>query len=528
MSRTWRACAARPAARSSSSRRLERLEVGGERNLRVDDDVLPAGNADDEVGAEEIAVAVARRRLGDEVAVLEHPRELDDVPELRLAPAAAHGRRAERVREAAGALAEQRDLLAKRPVGVLARPVELLHAEPDLLQRLPAAARRSSRAAPGRRRGTGSRCRGTPPPTRSGPPRRGVASNDALGGLETRRRPRELALELEHSLAPRARRSASAGRRRSRTPPAPTTRPMRRATIVMRARDRSARGRTEPGEAAAILPGPCRRSRVRTASAEAEVRPARAATAATLLLLGARRRRGRSSIAAVALAFTLGGGSAGGDARAALEAAGCTLSATPALRGDHSVTTPTGTSKKWNTVPRRAARTTRCPSSTGSTTSPSTRRSSSTTSSTARSAIQYGDGRPAGDGRRSCGRSRRATHAARSSRRYPALGDKIALGAWVDRRAPRADEGHRVPREVHGRSTRRRSRRSSTRTSSKGPSGSRRTRCCPAAPRRRSRTAPGWRNWSDAAGLKPAVLRDIGVRLPAPALPGSVPPAGRA
>ena len=28
--------------------------------------------------------------LGDEVAVLQHSRELDDVPELRLAPPAAH------------------------------------------------------------------------------------------------------------------------------------------------------------------------------------------------------------------------------------------------------------------------------------------------------------------------------------------------------------------------------------------------------------------------------------------------------
>ena len=41
----------------------------------------------------------------------------------------------------------------------------------------------------------------------------------------------------------------------------------------------------------------------------------------------------------------------------------------------------------------------------------------------------------------------------------------------------------------------------------------------PAGPvrRRLSLTPPGWRNWSDAAGLKPAVLRDVGVRLPPPA-----------
>lgn len=59
------------------------------------------------------------------------------------------------------------------------------------------------------------------------------------------------------------------------------------------------------------------------------------------------------AVAAVALAFTLGGGSGGGggDARAALEEAGCTLSATPSLRGVHSITTPSGTSPEWNTVP---------------------------------------------------------------------------------------------------------------------------------------------------------------------------------
>ncbi|HET7514473.1 MAG TPA: hypothetical protein VFJ60_06700, partial [Gaiella sp.] len=59
------------------------------------------------------------------------------------------------------------------------------------------------------------------------------------------------------------------------------------------------------------------------------------------------------AIAAVALAFTLGGGDGGGggDARAALEQAGCTLSATPSLEGVHSITTPSGTSPKWDTVP---------------------------------------------------------------------------------------------------------------------------------------------------------------------------------
>ena len=40
-----------------------------------------------------------------------------------------------------------------------------------------------------------------------------------------------------------------------------------------------------------------------------------------------------------------------GDARAALEDAGCALTATPALEGNHSVTSPSGTSKAWDTTP---------------------------------------------------------------------------------------------------------------------------------------------------------------------------------
>ncbi len=50
----------------------------------------------------------------------------------------------------------------------------------------------------------------------------------------------------------------------------------------------------------------------------------------------------------IAVAF---GGSSNGDAASALQAAGCTLTTKPALRGVHSVTTPTGTSPLWNTNP---------------------------------------------------------------------------------------------------------------------------------------------------------------------------------
>jgi hypothetical protein len=54
------------------------------------------------------------------------------------------------------------------------------------------------------------------------------------------------------------------------------------------------------------------------------------------------------------IAFAVGGGGNGNgsaDVAATLDAAGCTLVTKPALRGVHSITTPTGTSKLWNTNP---------------------------------------------------------------------------------------------------------------------------------------------------------------------------------
>jgi hypothetical protein len=54
-----------------------------------------------------------------------------------------------------------------------------------------------------------------------------------------------------------------------------------------------------------------------------------------------------------ALGYTLlgGGGSAASDAPKLLVAAGCTFKTVQALPGDHSITTPEGTSDKWNTSP---------------------------------------------------------------------------------------------------------------------------------------------------------------------------------
>ncbi len=85
---------------------LDGVEVGLERRLRVDDEVLAAGKLHDEVGSQQSALVVALARLLDEVAVGEHPCELDDALELHLAPAAAHVRCAERRDETARLLAE--------------------------------------------------------------------------------------------------------------------------------------------------------------------------------------------------------------------------------------------------------------------------------------------------------------------------------------------------------------------------------------------------------------------------------------
>jgi hypothetical protein len=53
---------------------------------------------------------------------------------------------------------------------------------------------------------------------------------------------------------------------------------------------------------------------------------------------------------AIGIAVAFGGGGST-DAAAALDTAGCTLTTKPALRGVHSITTPAGTSKLWNTNP---------------------------------------------------------------------------------------------------------------------------------------------------------------------------------
>jgi hypothetical protein len=56
-------------------------------------------------------------------------------------------------------------------------------------------------------------------------------------------------------------------------------------------------------------------------------------------------------VVVAALGYSLLGGSASSDAPKLLEAAGCTVQTVSALPGVHSITTPSGTSPKWNTSP---------------------------------------------------------------------------------------------------------------------------------------------------------------------------------
>jgi Protein of unknown function (DUF3105) len=137
-------------------------------------------------------------------------------------------------------------------------------------------------------------------------------------------------------------------------------------------------------------------------------------------------------LAVVGVALVSGGGSGGGgqDARAALEQAGCTLSATPSLAGDHSVATPSGTSSKWNTDPPTSGPHYQIPAVYGVFAEPVYQAQLVHNLEHGAIGVQYGSDVP------------QATvdeletfvkaHARGSVLApFPSLGDKIALGAWV-------------------------------------------------------------------------------------------------
>jgi hypothetical protein len=148
------------------------------------------------------------------------------------------------------------------------------------------------------------------------------------------------------------------------------------------------------------------------------------------------------AIAAVALAFTLGGGGGGGggDARAALEQAGCTLSATPSLRGVHSITSPSGTSPEWNTDPPTSGPHYEVPVVYGIYDEPVNQVQLVHNLEHGAVAVQYGSDVPQAtidELKRFAQERPRGTVLAP----YPALGNEIALGAWVVPDPSKPDEG---------------------------------------------------------------------------------------
>jgi hypothetical protein len=159
----------------------------------------------------------------------------------------------------------------------------------------------------------------------------------------------------------------------------------------------------------------------------------------TLLALGL---GGAALVAAVALAlaFTLGGDDAP-DARAALEAAGCTLAAVPAAQPrDHSVTTPDGTSKKWNTTPPTSGPHYAVPVVWGMYQEPVNQAQLVHNLEHGGIAVQYGKDVPAATVQQL--KTFVQDHSLGTVLApYPALGDQIALGAWVTPSANEPEKG---------------------------------------------------------------------------------------
>ena len=122
--------------------RLERVEIGLQRRLRIDHDLLAAGQANDHVGTQ--ASAVGRdRTLFDEVAVVQHTGHLDRAAKLHFSPASAHVRRAQGLYQLGGfrlqlllRAGERDDLLAQRAIGVHALRLQGLDLLFDRLERL--------------------------------------------------------------------------------------------------------------------------------------------------------------------------------------------------------------------------------------------------------------------------------------------------------------------------------------------------------------------------------------------------------
>ena len=144
----------------------------------------------------------------------------------------------------------------------------------------------------------------------------------------------------------------------------------------------------------------------------------------------------------IGAALALGGGDDDppGDARATLEAAGCTLSETPALEGVHSIRTPDGTSPKWNTDPPTSGPHYQVPAVWGVYDDPVNQAQLVHNLEHGGVAIQYGSDVPAATVQQLKAFAQdnpRGTVVAP----HPSLGDQIALGAWVTPDASEPEEG---------------------------------------------------------------------------------------
>ena len=122
---------------------VQRFQVRIEWRLGVDDDVFAAGEPDDDVGAHP-AIGIVRavdHLLLFEITVLQHAGELDDAPQLQLAPPAADARPLERIHEppclASQVLAgriERRDPLQQLRAGLEAPTLRFFDLAIDLIQ----------------------------------------------------------------------------------------------------------------------------------------------------------------------------------------------------------------------------------------------------------------------------------------------------------------------------------------------------------------------------------------------------------
>jgi hypothetical protein len=143
---------------------------------------------------------------------------------------------------------------------------------------------------------------------------------------------------------------------------------------------------------------------------------------------------------AIAVAVGLGGGDDGGsDARAALEEAGCTLQAVEALPGVHSIRTSDGKSDAWNTDPPTSGPHYEVPAIWGSYDNAVNQAQLVHNLEHGGIAVQYGDAVPdetVAQLQTLVQDHPRGTILAP----YPALGNQIALGAWVTEDASTPDD----------------------------------------------------------------------------------------